>query len=243
VAYTSARGGSLDIYIMNADGSGERPLTLNPLDDMQPAWSPDGAQIVFASNRGGDFELYTADANCVAAPDLDCAVTALTDNTVDDVYPSWSRDGVIAFASFRDNNWDIYTLDIAGGAGETNITNCPATDEQAPAWSHDGSMLAFMSNRAKLGPGSVPGGCGTSRNAANDDIYIINVDDSDIDTITSSAVPDQYPTWSPNDDRLAFVSTDRDGNNNLYVVNIDNPGEDVEILDGIDGVGFPAWRP
>lgn len=243
VAYTSARGSSTDIYIMNADGSGERQLTNNPANDMQPVWSPNGTQIAFASDRGGDWDIFTIDTSCAPTPDLDCPVTAITNNDFDDQYPTWSLDGVIAFMSNRDNNWDIFTID-ASGANELNLTNCPATDEQAPSWSPDGIKLAFMSNRAKLGLGDVPGGCKQKDpNTANWDIYVLDFDRSGIIPITSNPAPDQFPQWSPTDERLVFVSTDRDGRKNLYIDEFRDPGDDVEILDNIDGVGFSAWRP
>lgn len=58
-----------EIYIMNADGSGRRPLTSSsPLlerrpNNTSPAWSPDGSQIVFLSDRSGKWEFYVMSAD------------------------------------------------------------------------------------------------------------------------------------------------------------------------------------
>ena len=52
-----------DIYVMNADGTGESQLTNHPGGDFQAVWSPDGTQIAFASNRDGNNEIYIMDAD------------------------------------------------------------------------------------------------------------------------------------------------------------------------------------
>jgi Tol biopolymer transport system component len=58
-----------EIYIMNADGKGRRPLTgSSPLlerrpHNVSPAWSPDGSQIAFLSDRSGEWEFYVMDAD------------------------------------------------------------------------------------------------------------------------------------------------------------------------------------
>ena len=50
--------GSTEVYVMNADGSGQRRLTRAPMDDFVPAWSPDGRKIAFLSKRDGNSEIY-----------------------------------------------------------------------------------------------------------------------------------------------------------------------------------------
>jgi Tol biopolymer transport system component len=59
LAFESQRSGRIAIYVINADGSGERQLTHNVADDTHPAWSPDGSTILFDSNRDGVWNLYT----------------------------------------------------------------------------------------------------------------------------------------------------------------------------------------
>ena len=48
---------------MDADGTNIRRLTNDPAEDEYPAWSPDGQQIVFSSNRDGNEEIYVMDAD------------------------------------------------------------------------------------------------------------------------------------------------------------------------------------
>ena len=47
---------------MNADGSGVTRLTYNDVNDLSPAWSPDGRRIAFSSDRDGNFEIYVMNA-------------------------------------------------------------------------------------------------------------------------------------------------------------------------------------
>ena len=74
-----------EIYVMNADGSGQRRLTRNRADDDLAAWSPDGRRIAF--ERGpffvGPREIYLMNAD-------GSWQRRLTRNPAGDAYPAWS---------------------------------------------------------------------------------------------------------------------------------------------------------
>ena len=61
IAFTSNRDGNYEIYIMNADGTGQSNVTNHPASDNYPAWSPDGHKLAFISNRGGGYDIYVVD--------------------------------------------------------------------------------------------------------------------------------------------------------------------------------------
>jgi Tol biopolymer transport system component len=71
-----------DIYIVNRDGSGFQNLTRTDGDDLRPSWSPDGTQIVFSTNRDGNYELYVMNAD-------GSNETRLTNNHVADFAAAW----------------------------------------------------------------------------------------------------------------------------------------------------------
>jgi Tol biopolymer transport system component len=72
-----------EVYVMNADGSGKTNLTRNPEQDLNPSWSPDGTKVIFASDRDGDFDIYTMDA------DGSNVAQVTVNSDVDDVDPEW----------------------------------------------------------------------------------------------------------------------------------------------------------
>jgi len=115
--------------------------------------------------------------------------------------PAWSPDGrTIVFVSGRDGNGEVYAMD-ANGSSPRNLTQNPANDVR-PAWSPDGRSIAFVSSRSRSSrckPG--PGRCGLARRS---EIYVMNADGSRKRNLTRRA-SDNYPTWSPDGRRIAFL--------------------------------------
>ena len=63
ILFAANHDGDLEIYVVNADGTGMEALTDNDKQDFFPSWSPDGSMIVFSSDRDGAIELYLMDAD------------------------------------------------------------------------------------------------------------------------------------------------------------------------------------
>jgi TolB protein len=75
-----------EVFIANANGSDPRNLTQDPAFDGWPSWSPDGTQLVFASNRGGDYKVYVMQAD-----GRDVRRVAETQGRA--TAPVWAKDG------------------------------------------------------------------------------------------------------------------------------------------------------
>ena len=91
------------------------PLTAGPQNDNFPAWSPKGDRILFASDRDGDWELYTIRSD---GGDL----KRLTNSPGNDAHATWSLDGEwIAFASARGGFKDEMPVGEGGGQGAGDI--------------------------------------------------------------------------------------------------------------------------
>jgi dipeptidyl aminopeptidase/acylaminoacyl peptidase len=85
------------------------------------------AQIVFASERDGNMEIYVMDADGKNH-------RKLTRNPANDVHPSWSPDGErIVFVSHRDGNYEIYVMN-ADGARQVRRRTRDGSDDTNPAW-------------------------------------------------------------------------------------------------------------
>ena len=79
----SERDGYGEIYVMNADGTGQTRLTNNPEGASSPDWSPDGSKIAFVRRREGNLEIYVMNADGTGQ-------TNLTNNSGNDSSPAWS---------------------------------------------------------------------------------------------------------------------------------------------------------
>jgi TolB protein len=217
IAFESNREGDFNIYVMHPDGSGVTRLTPGDGTDYEPSWSPDGTQIVFASQATADaaFDLFIMNADGSGLYQVTFDMDARE--------PVWSPDGSrIAFYSNVDGNDDIYVVAPDGSAVERLTTN-PESDIR-PSWSPDGSRLAF-----------------TSQRFGNWDVFVMNADGSALTRVTDESAFDWSAAWSPDGSHLIFAS-DRDGHSNLYLMNPD--GSEVQQVTFLDfDVAEPSWAP
>jgi len=200
-----------------------------------PALSPDGRRVAFSKNEASHSVLAVTDT-VPGAP----VVTVYGGEARDQVYqPAWSPDGKrIAFSAWRRGGLrDILILELASG-GITEVTRDRAID-QAPAWSIDGRLLYFDSDRTGI---------------AN--IYAYDTADSRIWQVTNVLGGAFRPAISPDGTRLAFQNAVPAGGYDLNEVMIDRarwlPAQDyvddrppaTNIRDDEAAVSSPrAYRP
>jgi Tol biopolymer transport system component len=169
------------------------PSTLIESNAWSPTWSPDGRRIAFIRPDSGpydDTDLYTMRADGGDAQKLlDLPARVMS--------PSWSPDGsTIAFTfmarevredpgpgelPYTYSGANIYAVPAAGGK-PVQLTES-GTDED-PAWSPDGSMIVFQSDRLSVFPTSAP------------DLYLMNVDGSNERRLTTTHCSQCGPDWA-----------------------------------------------
>jgi Tol biopolymer transport system component len=214
IAFASSRAGrdehveANNIFVMNADGSDQVQLTFEAdhLTSFQPSWSPDGAQLAFTSDREGDWEIYTMDADGFDQTNITGPNQSLS---YDDKNPDWSPDGArIVFEGVREGAWEILTI-APDGTEEVNLTA-----EDDPPWTNingyasyrpDGSKIVFMS---QVNDGS-----------EDWDIWVMNPDGTDKENVLpDNEWQDVAPKWSPDGIQIIFYSNRSESGFDLFTM-------------------------
>ena len=268
IAFVSERTGRPQIFLMNADGSQPAQLTNEAEGACQPAWSPDGQQLVFVTPCTGKHDSYPGSAIYIINTDGSGVRPFMT--ILGGAYdPDWSVAGLV-FTHPVANRPQIYIVN-PDGVSAHGISSANSGDSQ-PASSPDGKMLAFTNftrsgrstiywmfrDGAFLRGGSNPEAVTRDVDAVSaawspDGRFVIFVSQGQIMvaewdkrgfglTTLSSVGPNADPAWSPDSLWIVFESWRDAANHDIYRLTF--AGGQLTRLTDDPGLDYqPAWRP
>ncbi|MFQ5550153.1 MAG: IPT/TIG domain-containing protein, partial [Gemmatimonadales bacterium] len=222
IVFAATTAGNSEIVDRDATGASFSNLSNNIAVDNMPAWSPDGNQIAFVTDRDGNSEIYLMNADGSAPLNI---TNAPTDN---DLWPRWSPDGSrLAFSSDRSGSWNVWVLNLATLA-VSNFTASASVGVTAQEhdWSPTGSSIVFSEE---------PTG-------SDAEIFVMDLDGTNRVQLTNDAFRDHRPKFSPDGSKIAFVS-DRGGRFDAWIMNADGTSL-VNLTPGLPGTTIDAvWSP
>ncbi|MEM8859117.1 MAG: hypothetical protein AAGD96_12395 [Chloroflexota bacterium] len=180
---------------------------------------------------GSPYELelsFTPDPNSPASTATPPAQTPSPTSTPAPISTPEGGASCLAFTrNLGENDRPIFMkFGLDGTGGETRLTGEGDGINLNPIFSPDGTKLVFSSNRD-----------------GNYEIYVMNVDGSDVERLTYRLnTIDRHPSWSPDGSRIAFLSGEEDpGNFDIYIMNSDGSGDAVNITQSNDFEFHPDW--
>jgi len=239
IAYFSDRRQYTDVYLMSAfDGKvqhrvirGERNVQFESIPSFRSSitWSPDGTRLALTAKSAGRDVIYVVraqDGQVLRRFKIDCDGMA---------YPAWSpvADSLVVVA-VKHGRSDLWLIGVKDGSLH-RLTD-DTWDEKEPAWSPDGRSIVFSSDRnvpMVLQPRRQQAGFGRYG------LYSLDLESREVRLVVDTGGDDHSPAWSPDGQKLAFIS-DRDGAPNIYLFDR-RDSSFTELTDVLGGVMSLSW--
>jgi TolB protein len=175
-------------------------------------------KIYFVSSRSGTKEIWEMDYD----GQNQHAVTHLgTISLSPRISPDNSR---IAFASLGHNGWDIRTYSLELGRLVSFPAGTAGGSNQSPAWSGDGTKIAFSSSRS-----------------GDSEIWVADASGGNLRSVTSIRGPNIAPTWNPRTNAQIAWASGRTGEPQIYTM--DQDGANMQRLTDSGYAVSPSWSP
>ena len=208
--------GTLDenaVEVMSVSDSERVAVTAEEVRHRNVTWSPESDRIAYVSEQGGQHQLMMVNKDATM-PGL---LTTIPGEEIGD----WSRSGeAVTFTVFSGAGRGLYIRN-PDGVNEFRLTDQP---DSSPRLSPDSKRIAFISARD-----------------GNDELYMIDVDGTNLARVTQTNAPEYDVSWSPNGQTILFVS-EKDGNPEIY--SISKNGSNLRRLTFNAVVDrYPVWSP
>jgi TolB protein len=226
IVFESTRDGNSEIYAMNPDGSDQTRLTNNTYQDAAPSFARNG-RIAFASNRSGNWDIYTTPSIAALLKNPNLTPTPVTSAPTPEFAPEWSPDGTRIVYEHRNgpNRSDVW---IADASGETNHPLTHLSGENfAATWAPDGSEVALV-----------------HRDNRRYHIVVATLDGAVVNDLSAKTGhnADFDPDWSPSGAQIVFSRQSKKGNYDIWVMDASGGGE-VRLTTSRDDEFSPTWSP
>jgi eukaryotic-like serine/threonine-protein kinase len=224
------KGSHRDIWTIAADGGTATPVTDDAFIDWNPVWSPTGEHLYFLSNRGGEMNLWRV-AIEEATGQLRGVPEPATLSSNDCQYVSFARNGTALVYSQVNRTENLWQIAFDPVAGQVRGTAEPLTQGLKRyanfTFAPDEKRFVYL-----------------ARGEPQQDLFIADLNGQQLQRLTDDVAQDLAPHWSPDGQRIAFIS-DRSGQYEIWQVQPDGNGL-TQLTHGADkdheAVG-PVWLP
>jgi serine/threonine protein kinase len=220
IVFHSYRDNNWEVYVMNADGTGQVNVTNHGRDDSFGSWSPDGQHLLFHSNRDGDFEIYRINVDGSGLQQL-----TFNDNQ-DDLNPTYSPDGSrILFHRRMGSHYQLFVMNGDGTVAQ-QLTNEPWHHEVGQ-WSPDGRQILFHGDEEGYTA-----------------VYLIPATGGTPRRLSPAGYESFYPMWSLDGEWVAYHGRVPDTENrDIFIIN-PQTNEERNLTNTSDREErMPAWQP